>query len=199
MKKLLSIILTTLVIMGLAVGCSNNEPETSASVSTLKATTSTPTAIEVTTQLPASTTTTTTTTSQTSITTPSVTTTTTTPPTTEPSTSSSFSEPEEVPVYFWEEATDHVREMATVIGPVITAGDVLHPGLTVHFTLVLGANDNRGVFVQIGRPLVESLPEDMYIGRTIAVTGNINELSWEGDFTGTRIWVDDLSQIEIIE
>jgi hypothetical protein len=203
MKKLLAIILTTLIVMVLAVGCSKNEPETSPVGSTSQATASTPTATEVTTQPPASTITTTTTpttaTSQTSTTTPSVTTTTTTPPTTEPSPTPGSSDPEEVPAYSWEEASDHIEEVATVTGPVIFAGKFLHAGLPWHFTLVLGVKDVGGVFVQMLDALEESLPEDMYVGHTIAVTGYIIELVSKGEHTGTKIWVDDLSQIEIIE
>ena len=132
MKKLLAIILTTLIVMVLAVGCSKNDPEG-------------------------------------------------------------------IHTYSWEEASDHIEEAATVTGPVISAGNLLHAGLPYYFTLVLGVNDNGGVFVQMLGDLAESLPEDQYVGHTIAVTGRIIELVWQGEHTGTKIWVDDLSKIEIIE
>ena len=132
MKKLLIIILTTLIVMALAFGCSKNDPE-------------------------------------------------------------------EVHTYSWEEASEHIEEEATVTGPVISAGELLHAGLPWYFTLVLGVNDNGGVFVQMLGDLAESLPEDQYVGHTIAVTGQIIELIWQGEHTGTKIWIDDLSQIEIIE
>jgi hypothetical protein len=183
MKEPLAIILTTLVVMVLAVGCSKNEPETSPMGSTSQATTSTPTATETTTQPPAST----------------ITTTTTTSPTTEPSPNPGPSEPEEVLAYSWKEASDHIEEVATVTGPVISAGALLHAGLPYYFTLVLGVNDVEGVFVQMLDDLAESLPEDLYVGHTIAVTGSIIELVWKGEHTGTKIWVEDLSQIEICE
>ena len=132
MKKLLIIILTTLIVMALAFGCSKNDPE-------------------------------------------------------------------EVHAYSWEEASEHIEEVATVTGPVISAGELLHAGLPWYFTLVLGVNDNGGVFVQMLGDLAEFLPEDQHVGHTIAVTGQIIELIWQGEHTGTKIWIDDLSQIEIIE
>jgi hypothetical protein len=122
-----------------------------------------------------------------------------TSPTTQPSPTTSSDEPEEVPVYSWEEAIDHISETATVIGPVVSAQEETYPGGVDLVTLMLGTEDTGGVLIQLLVDM-ESLPEGLYLGHTIAVTGYINEVTvLGGEIFGTRIWVDDLSQIEIVE
>jgi len=100
-----------------------------------------------------------------------------------------------LPAYTWEEAAEHIGETATVTGPVIDWLDFPFPdGLT---DPVLGVGKPNGPGALLVRLMVdrESLPEDLYVGKTISIIGEIGP----NGFGGARIWVDDLSQIEIIE
>jgi para-nitrobenzyl esterase len=112
-------------------------------------------------------------------------------PPSEPSPGPGSGEPGEVHVYTWEEAKDHIDETATVTGPIIDsiiAGD----------NVVLGMGKSAMALGAVGIELAvdsSTLPEDLYKGKTISVTGKI----YKNPFGGASVLVDDLSQIEIIE
>ena len=110
-------------------------------------------------------------------------------------TASGSREAKYVNTYTWEEAAEHIGETATVTGPVIDWLDYTFPdGRT---DPVLGVGQPNGPRAFLVRLMVdrESLPEDLYTGKTISIIGEIGPNA----FGGARIWVDDLSQIEIIE
>jgi hypothetical protein len=118
---------------------------------------------------------------------------------------------EDVSVYSWEEAIDHIDEgTATVTGPIIgTSSEELAKGLRMG-----GPQGPLLVFSGLEPP-----PEDLYLGHTVSVTvSNINAFSVFNDYlppdidmTKTkkvsddmttifvRLYITDLSQIEIID
>jgi len=93
----------------------------------------------------------------------------------------------------WEEAKDHMGETATVSGPVIE----VTPGWQTAKVLAMGAKTGEGVNIVINDPA--QFPgelEDLYIGKTIAVTGEITKNAWTG---AIQIEVTDPSQIVVQE
>ncbi len=100
-----------------------------------------------------------------------------------------------VNTYTWEEATEHIGETVTITGPVIDWADYAFPDGRTDPVLGVGESNGPGAFLvrlMIDR---ESLPEDLYVGKTISIIGEVGPNS----YGGARIWVDDMSQIEIIE
>ena len=95
----------------------------------------------------------------------------------------------------WEEATEHMGETVMVTGPVIDWLDYTFPDGRTDPVLGLGEPFGPGSFLVRLMVDRESLPEDLYAGKTISIIGEIGPNA----FGGARIWVDDLSQIEIIE
>ena len=100
-----------------------------------------------------------------------------------------------VNAYTWEEAAEHIGETATVTGPVIEWLDYTFPDGRTDPVLGVGQPDGPGAFLVRLMVDRESLPEDLYAGKTISIIGEIGPNA----FGGARIWVDYLSQIEIIE
>jgi len=100
-----------------------------------------------------------------------------------------------VNAYTWEEAAEHIGETATVTGPVIDSVDFPFPDGRTDPVLGVGKPYGPGAFLVRLMVDQESLPEDLYVGKTISIIGEIGP----NGFGGARIWVDDLSQIEIIE
>ena len=95
----------------------------------------------------------------------------------------------------WEEAVEHIGETARVTGKVIDWVDYDFPDGRTDPVLGVGEPNGPGAFLVRLMVDRESLPEDLYAGKTITVIGEIGPNA----FGGARIWVDDLSQIEIIE
>jgi hypothetical protein len=96
-------------------------------------------------------------------------------------------------VYTWEEAADHVGEIATVTGPIIDVRDV---GGSIPIVLGMGKKWGElgyvGISLKMDRDL---LPEDLWVGKTISVTGYIYRTP-----TGAIVVeIKDLSQIVVIE
>jgi para-nitrobenzyl esterase len=103
---------------------------------------------------------------------------------------------EEVSAITWEEAKDHVGESVIVTGPIIDSFDLRDVGWGDHIALGMGKPVQDPGTIGINLKVDDAvLPEDLYIGKTISVTGTpfINPLG------GVSIDVTDLSQIEIIE
>ena len=100
-----------------------------------------------------------------------------------------------VNTYTWEEAVEHIGETVIITGPVIDYLDFTFPDLRTDPVLGVGNPFGPNAFLVRLMVDVDSLPEDLYVGITISIIGEIGPNS----FGGARIWVDDLSQIEIIE
>ena len=94
-----------------------------------------------------------------------------------------------------EEAVEHIGETVIITGPVIDYLDFTFPDLRTDPVLGVGNPFGPNAFLVRLMVDVDSLPEDLYVGITISIIGEIGPNS----FGGARIWVDDLSQIEIIE
>jgi hypothetical protein len=94
-------------------------------------------------------------------------------------------------VYTWEEAADHIGEIATVTGPIIDARDV---GGAIPIVLGMGKKWGELGYVGISLKLDRAkLPADLYIGKTISATGYI----YRTPIGATVVEIKDLSQIVI--
>jgi len=92
----------------------------------------------------------------------------------------------------WEEAASYIGEEITVCGPIIDTMDIGGPVL-----LGMGASaaDSATVGIEIVITLLAEMPEDMYVGQTICVTG----VPYTNPYGGANITVNDLSQIVVQE
>jgi para-nitrobenzyl esterase len=102
----------------------------------------------------------------------------------------------EIPAITWEEAKDHVGETVTITGPIIDSFDMREAGWGDYLVLGMGKPVMNLSTVGINLMVDDAvLPEDLYIGKIVSVTGTpyINQLG------GVSIDVMDLSQIEVIE
>jgi hypothetical protein len=95
--------------------------------------------------------------------------------------------------YTWDEAASHIGETATVTGPVIDSIDVPFPDGRTDPVLSVGEPFGPGAFMVRLMMDRDALPEDLYVGKTISVTGKIIP----NPFGGAAIWITDLSQIQI--
>jgi hypothetical protein len=94
-------------------------------------------------------------------------------------------------VYTWEEAADHIGEIAAVTGPIIDARDV---GGAIPIVLGMGKKWGESGYVGISLKLDRAgLPADLYIGKTISATGYI----YKTPIGATVVEIKDLSQIVI--
>jgi hypothetical protein len=94
--------------------------------------------------------------------------------------------------YNWDEAAKHIGEKATVCGKII---DTLpYSGMTI---LGMGAAvmDSGAVGIEIDDSIKAQFPEDMYVGKTICVTGEIHQ----NPSNGGSITVSDPAQIKVKE
>ena len=102
-----------------------------------------------------------------------------------------------LPVYSWEEAVDHIGEMAIVVGPVVNYFDPKE----VFGDIKLGIGK---IYSQPGWMDVEiklergTFSSDDYVGKTVAITGEIYLLDLFGK-PAAAIDVTDLSQIEVLK
>jgi hypothetical protein len=102
--------------------------------------------------------------------------------------------------YSWEEAFNHMGEIATVTGPIIDSfdwkaqaksGDAVTLGMGKSFT------DGNSFGIMIVMDLAK-LPADYYRGETLSVTGEISATSkYQPVGTGAQMLVTDLSQIVV--
>ena len=95
----------------------------------------------------------------------------------------------------WDEATDSLGSTALMTGPVVEWVEYSFPDGRTDPVLSLGEPFGLGAFLVRLMVDRDSLPEELYIGKTISVIGEVGPNS----FGGARIWVDDLAQIEIVE
>jgi hypothetical protein len=94
--------------------------------------------------------------------------------------------------YNWDEAAKHIGEKATVCGKII---DTLpYSGMTI---LGMGAAvmDSGAVGIEIADSIKDQFPEDLYVGKTICVTGEIHS----NPSNGGSITVSDPAQIKVKE
>ena len=119
---------------------------------------------------------------------------TTTPPpeTTTPPPEETTTPPAEPVSISWEEAADYIGVLVTVEGPVIDKWDI---GTSMLLGMGKSAVEEGTVGIEISYALAAELPEDLYVGQTIQVTGTpyINPLG------GASIVVSDASQIVVVE
>jgi rRNA maturation protein Nop10 len=94
-------------------------------------------------------------------------------------------------VYTWEEAIEHTGEIATVTGPIIDVYDV---GFSRYMVLGMGKKWGEpgyvGIVIKVDR---DTLPEDLWVGKTISATGYI----YMTPTGGVAVEITDLSQIVI--
>jgi hypothetical protein len=97
-------------------------------------------------------------------------------------------------VYTWEEAVNHIGETATVTGPIVDSFDLRTIGTGDNIVLGMGltATSRWATGIELGVDRAE-LPADLYIGKTISVTGKI----YKNMIGGAAILVTDLAQIEV--
>jgi para-nitrobenzyl esterase len=115
---------------------------------------------------------------------------------TETSPTTGSGEAGEVAACTWEEAKNHVGESVTVTGPIVDTFDLRTIGLGDYITIGMGKPVMDPGTIGINLKVDDAvLPEDLYTGKMISVTGTpyINPLG------SISIDVTDLSQIEIIE
>jgi len=88
-----------------------------------------------------------------------------------------------------EEAAKHIGEKATVCGKIVDT--MPYQGMTI---LGMGAAvmDAGAVGIEVPDSMKEKLPEDMYVGKEVCVTGEIHQ----NPSNGASITVDDVSQIK---
>jgi TRAP-type C4-dicarboxylate transport system substrate-binding protein len=100
-------------------------------------------------------------------------------------------------VFNWEEAYEHIGETWTVTGPIIDSVDLRIYNMGDVIVLGMGKSvSNRAEGIGIHLDVDDSLlPEDLYVGRTISVTGEISL----NQFGGASMTVTDLSQIQMEE
>ena len=97
-------------------------------------------------------------------------------------------------VYTWEEVIDHIGETAIVTGPIIDWVDLRDIGLGDNLVLGMGIGASEPGTVGINLKVDDAiLPEELYIGFTVSVTGEI----YENPLGGALIDVTDLSRIVI--
>jgi hypothetical protein len=90
--------------------------------------------------------------------------------------------------YTWEEAKDHIGETATVTGPII---DTLDIGTSVLLGMGVSAYDAATVGIELPKADLDKYPEDLYVGKTIAVTGEL----YQNPYGGANVLVTDPAQI----
>ncbi len=88
----------------------------------------------------------------------------------------------------WDEAVDYMNEEVTVCGPII---DTLDIGTALLLGMGTSIQASGGVGIEINPALVSDLPEGMYVGQEICVTGT----PYTNPIGGASIVVSDLSQI----
>ncbi len=92
--------------------------------------------------------------------------------------------------YNWDEAAKHIGETATVCGKIV---DTLpYSGMTI---LGMGAAvmEPSAVGIEVPDSMKDSLDEDLYVGKTICVTGEIHQ----NPNNGGSITVSDPAQITV--
>ena len=94
--------------------------------------------------------------------------------------------------YNWDEAAKHIGETATVCGKIVDT--VPYSGMTI---LGMGAAvmEPSAVGIEIDDSTKAQFPEDMYVGKTICVTGEIHQ----NPNNGGSIKVSDPAQIKVKE
>jgi TRAP-type C4-dicarboxylate transport system substrate-binding protein len=97
----------------------------------------------------------------------------------------------------WEEAYDHVGETWTVTGPIIDSVDLRVYNMGDMIVLGMGKtvsnrSDGVGIHLDVDDAV---LPEDLYIDKTISVTGEISL----NPLGGASMTVTDMSQIQVVE
>lgn len=92
--------------------------------------------------------------------------------------------------YKWDEAAKHIGEKATVCGKIVDTFP--YQGMTV---LGMGAAlmEQNAVGIEVDDSLKEKLDKDLYVGKTICVTGEIHQ----NPNNGGSIKVTDPSQIKV--
>jgi len=92
----------------------------------------------------------------------------------------------------WEEAADYIGEEITVCGPIVDNMDIGGPLL---LGMGVSAADSATVGIEIVVTLLAEMPEDMYVGKEICVTGEI----YTNIYGTPTIDVTDPSQIAVQE
>lgn len=92
--------------------------------------------------------------------------------------------------YKCEEAADHIGEKATVCGKIIDT--MPYQGITI-LGMGKAVMDQGAVGIEIPDSMKEKVDKDMYVGKTICVTGEI----YTNPSGGGSIKVTDPSQIKV--
>ena len=92
--------------------------------------------------------------------------------------------------YNWDEAAKHIGEKATVCGEIVDS--LPYMGMTI---LGMGAAvmESSAVGIEVDDSIKGDLDKDLYVGKTICVTGEIHE----NPNGGGSINVSDASQIKV--
>ena len=92
--------------------------------------------------------------------------------------------------YNWDEAAKHIGETATVCGKIVDSFP--YSGMTI---LGMGAAvmEPGAVGIEIDDSIKDKFPEDLYVGKTICVTGEIHQ----NPNNGGSIAVSDPAQITV--
>jgi len=90
----------------------------------------------------------------------------------------------------WEEAKDHIGETITVCGPIVESLDI---GTTMLLGMGASTMDPSCVGIELNYDILDELPEDLFVGQTICVTGETHT----NPVGGASMSVDDASQIVV--
>ena len=89
-----------------------------------------------------------------------------------------------------EEAANHIGEKATVCGKIVDT--MPYQGMTI-LGMGKAVAEPGAVGIEVADSLKEKMPQDMYVGKEICVTGEIHS----NPSNGGSITVDDPSQIKV--
>jgi hypothetical protein len=92
--------------------------------------------------------------------------------------------------YNWDEAANHIGEEATVCGKIVDTFP--YSGMTI-LGMGAGVMEPSAVGIEVDDSMKGDLDEDLYVGKTICVTGEIHE----NPNGGGSIKVSDPSQIKV--
>jgi hypothetical protein len=92
--------------------------------------------------------------------------------------------------YNWDEAANHIGEEATVCGKIVDTFP--YSGMTI-LGMGAGVMDPSAVGIEVDDSMKGDLDEELYVGKTICVTGEIHE----NPNGGGSIKVSDPSHIKV--
>lgn len=98
--------------------------------------------------------------------------------------------PEEAVTITWEEAKDHIGETVTVCGPIVESLDI---GSAMLLGMGASTTDPSCVGIELSYDILAELPEDLYVGKTICVTGELHT----NPVGGASMAVNEASQIVV--